>query len=302
MRLTAPQDACPPPIRVGRLRWEAAASTASHSEGASCHRSRSPTISRPGWAAGAQATARPPSSAGSRSSSSPSCSACRSATKHDQQRRQQHRPGPQGRPHPQGRRLRQRQAVRGVHPRPVEDAHGLRPGLQGGRPRRDRSHGGHARGRSRPLAVRPEQREADHEGRPRRLRRVLPRGRPGRRLQGRRQGPRRRRQGAEGQPRLLDPRDRRRERGQGTRRHVQQAAGAGGRALAPAHADHPARRVRRDRRGGDPAAPGDLGRARDARAARTPEPPDPDGPVRVRGRPARRARGRRRLLALLPQA
>ena len=93
-----------------------------------------------------------------------------------------------------------------------------------------------------------------------------------------------------------------RECRQGPRRDVHQAAQAGGRALPPADPADPARRVRRDRRGGDPAAPRDLGRAGHAGPARPAEQPDPDGQVRRRGRAARRARSRRRLLALLPQA
>ena len=129
----------------------------------------------------------------------------------DQQRRHQHRPGPQGRPHPQAAPASTTPSgTTEYHPRPVEDAHGLRPGLPRGRPRRDRGRRGHAGGRSRALAAtRRRNASADHEGRPRGLRRVRPRRRPDRRLQGRRHGPRGRRLGAEGQPRLLDPRDRR---------------------------------------------------------------------------------------------
>ena len=73
-------------------------------------------------------------------------------------------------------------------------------------------------------------------------------------------------------------------------------------AVAPDHARHPRDRVRRSRRRGDPVAARPDGRLRDLRRRRRDQPRLPDG---ERGRCARapdRARRRRRLLALLPEA
>ena len=75
-----------------------------------------------------------------------------------------------------------------------------------------------------------------------------------------------------------------------------------GAVLAAGHADRPGHRLRRaDRRGPAAAARADGG-VRDDGTARAPEPADPARPGHQRDRAADRARGRRRLLALLPEA
>ena len=89
---------------------------------------------------------------------------------------------------------------------------------------------------------------------------------------------------------------------EGTRQDVLRPAQAGRRALDPDHDRRPAARLRRTRRRRRAAAARTLGRDGDDRPRRTAEPHRPDGSERVGSDPARRARGRRRLLALLSQA
>ena len=73
-------------------------------------------------------------------------------------------------------------------------------------------------------------------------------------------------------------------------------------ARAAAGPDHPAVRLRLRGRGARAAPAGPHRRVRDQRARRDPEPVHPRGQPDLRGDPADRARGRDRLLALLPPA
>ena len=101
-------------------------------------------------------------------------------------------------------------------------------------------------------------------------------------------------------PGLLHRRVRRRQRGEGRRHGVCQRPQERGHALDPAHADHPRRRVRRARRRGHSAAARPDRGLRDVRAGRAAQSPAADRAGGVRGRAADRARGRRRLLDVLP--
>ena len=101
---------------------------------------------------------------------------------------------------------------------------------------------------------------------------------------------------------LLRRRVRRCERGQGGQHRLRARPQERGRVLDPAHADHPRRRVRRTRGRGHPAAAGAHGRVRDLRAGGAAESPAPARTRGVRRRAADRARGRCRLLDVLPPA
>ena len=87
--------------------------------------------------------------------------------------------------------------------------------------------------------------------------------------------------------------------GKALERAVGVAARAGGAPLDPAHARHPAARLRLARGRVDPTPPRAHVRVRDDGARRPAEPDRPDGSGDLGGDPAHRARRRRRLLALL---
>ena len=87
-----------------------------------------------------------------------------------------------------------------------------------------------------------------------------------------------------------------------SRRRTANDLGKAGAALAPDHADHPRGRVRRARGRGHPAAARADRRVRDLRADRAAQPPPAGGAAGPRDGAADRARGRRRLLDVLPAA
>ena len=101
---------------------------------------------------------------------------------------------------------------------------------------------------------------------------------------------------------LLRRRVRRCECGQRSQHRLRERPQERRRLLDPAHADHPRRRVRRTRGRGHPAAAGAHGRVRDVRAGGPAESPAPACTRSVRRRAAGRARGRCRLLDVLPPA
>ena len=111
---------------------------------------------------------------------------------------------------------------------------------------------------------------------------------------------RRRRRGR--QPRLHRRRLRLGKRREVGERHHRLRLPAGRVHGRPADARHPAARLRRRSRRRDPAAARPLGRRGGARPPGDPEPVRPDGRGLRLDHPADRPRGRRRLLALLPQA
>ncbi len=101
-------------------------------------------------------------------------------------------------------------------------------------------------------------------------------------------------------PAVLHRGVRRRQRRQADRGRVWCRPRQGGDAVASRHADHPRARLRRTRRSGHPVDPRADGRVRDLRSRLPDEPRGARGDAGAGGRPPDRARGRRRLLALLP--
>ena len=152
------------------------------------------------------------------------------------------------------------------------------------------------------LAVRPRQRRADLEGRPfgaRELRvQELATGREEDLEAGRGRGRRR----TEGTSRADDRRVRRRQLSPRGRGPVHQGPHESGTAVDTAHAHHPAGHVRCARRCGHSIAAGAHLGARNDVPDCPAEPSHAGRRAGQRGDPADRARGRRRLLALLSQA
>ena len=103
-------------------------------------------------------------------------------------------------------------------------------------------------------------------------------------------------------PRLLHRRVRGRERGQGGRNRVWRRSGQGGHPVAPDHARHPGAYIRGAGGGGHSAAARADRRLRDVRVGRAAEPPAAARAAGLRDGAADRARGRRRLLDVLPEA
>ena len=182
------------------------------------------------------------------------------------------------------------------------DQDGRRSGLPGGG-RRRRPHGRrHEAGEEGRVAVRGRQRGADLQGSPHGARHArashdrCEAGDDAR--QARREGDHRRRREASW------------DRDRGVRRQRRDAARQGGRerlqegrpVLAAGHADRAGGRLRRADRRRPAAAARTDGGVRDDGTARAAEPADPARQGRQRDRAADRAGGRRRLLALLPQA
>ena len=233
----------PPDVR-GRDRGEAGRSCSANpiykEEHHACqaeHRSRES-------AAGAPRTARPPSSGGSRSWSSPSASwaAARSTKETLAQRRPDRRQRRRGRAHPRRRRA---SAERGDRPDPEQDASADDPGFDAviDEPRRSSR---------RPSTSQTSPRRCDGDGGG-----ISDDGHSAlRRVRDRRRGKSRRRkprsQHYDGEPDLKhdEPRVhgrpvRRRQRQQGDRRHPAGRRRQGGDALAADHPADPARRARR---------------------------------------------------------
>ncbi len=165
---------------------------------------------------------------------------------------------------------------------------------------RRRERLGPGRGRERPLPARPRERGPDLRGRPLRARRVRDprRGRRGRRED--RPGARRGGRRAEGSSGALRRRVRRRQLGQGDRDRVRRRPREGRSPVAAGHARHPRDRVRGARGRGHSAAARPHRGLRRVRPRRAAQPHRPDGAAGPGDRAADRARGRRRLLALLP--
>ena len=175
---------------------------------------------------------------------------------------------------------------------------GLRRRRQG---RRDPPRDGGRRA-ERPLAARSGQRRPDRKGQTCRARRVRD---PRRQHQGdgqARPDPQERRRRPTRPSGLLRRRVRRCERGQSGQHRLRARPQERGRVLDPAHADHPRRRLRRARGRGHPAAARAHGGVRDLRAGGAAESPAPACTRSVRRRAAGRARGRCRLLDVLPPA
>ena len=216
----------------------------------------------------------------------------------DRPERRQRGRGPQGRPHHPRRRLQAGRAER-VRARAVEDADGVRSCVPCRRHGRDREARDVPEGDQAPLAARGRQRGADLEGRPLGADPVQPQGHLRRGHHLHRHDRRRHRPGAEGQPRLHRRPGRLGVDRQGARQDVRLAARPRRHDLDPDHARDPAARVRLARRRVHPARARPDGRVRNAGPRRPAEPDRADGRVGRRGDPADRARGRRRLLAVL---
>ena len=153
---------------------------------------------------------------------------------------------------------------------------------------------------TRPLAAGAGQRRPDREGRTRGARRVRHPRRQGSRRGQDRPGPGQGRRDPEGASRAVRRRVRRRQRGRRHQHRLRKRSREGRAVLAPDHADHPHRRVRRSRGGRNPAVARAHRRVRDVRARRSAEPRAADRARGVRDGASDRARRRRRLLDVLP--
>ena len=219
----------------------------------------------------------------------------------DRPAEQRRRPGEPGRPHPQAGWVHRVRSADRVRRDPEPQAHDPRPRLPSGRSRcRERGLAVQSGVPQPPLATRRRQPRSGHPRRPHRARRVRYERDAEVGREPDRPGDQRRRVGGEVTPAVLRRRGRRRQLRQGADRDVQQATRAGRHPLGAAHAADPRARVRfvaGGVRSADARAPV---RRRHDRAGRDRQPPHADGPERGRGRDARRAGRRRRLLAVLP--